>query len=114
VTNGTAQANLFEVEGGAVFVAPVVFAPRVSTVALSLRGVALTCVGDMGKLRVSTMEPLGTPNAASIIRATPVRASAVDVLLRFGSGASPPSPAGAAEATSCALVVLQCANGLSE
>jgi hypothetical protein len=114
VTNGTAQANLFEVEGGAVFVAPVVFAPRVSTVALSLRGVALTCVGDMGKLRVSTMEPLGTPNAASIIRATPVRASAVDVVLRFGSGASPPSPAGAAEATSCALVVLQCANGLSE
>ena len=115
VTNGTAQANLFKVEGGTVFVAPVVFAPRVSTVALSLRGVVLTCVGHHAdKLQVSAMGPVGTPNAASIVHATSVGVGAVDVVLRFGPDASPPSPAGAADATSCALVVLQCANGLSE
>lgn len=130
VTNGTAQTNLFSVEDGKVFVAPVVFAPRVSTVAVSLRGVDLPCITHVTgfdvaatddastaadgtfKLLASTMSATGTPlSARAVIEHVVVVNRRVDVVVRFGPAKATRVDDGEVEATGCALVVLQCEKG---
>ena len=109
VISGAAQVNLFRVDQGRTFVAPVVFAPTNSKIELQLRGVALPCVRpSSGRLEAESLAPADAPSPVSVEKTKVAAGGAINVTIRFGSPDATPSPLGAANATSCALLVFRC------